>query len=430
MTPPIPTPSDPTPLAAFIGWDWGDKSHALALFDPATDQTESSTLTHSAENLHGFLDQLEKRFGGRPVAIAIEGTRGAVFPALLGRPWLHLWAVHPTTSSRYRSAFTPSGAKDDLPDAQVLLDLLRRHRDKLTALSLGDAATRELAGLCEARRDLVDRRTQLVNQLIACLKKYYPQALQLVGETLSSPLALDFLKRWPDLLALKAARPATLRAFYYTHNVRSTEAVQARLDLIAQARLLTADGAVTQVAVRQCRVLVDQLRVVQKHVADFDEVIAAQFKAHPEAALFRELPGAGPVLAPRLLVAFGTDRQRYPNPGSFQKYSGIAPVREKSGGALWTHWRWNAPRFQRQSLVEWAGQTVVFCPWAKAYYQRMRAKGQGHSAILRALAFKWVRVLWQCWQTRVPYDNARYERQLAKRRSPLAEALTATPTPS
>ena len=157
---------------------------------------------------------------------------------------------------------------------------------------------------------------------------------------------------------------------------------------------------------------------------------AAVPRAHPEAALFRELPGAGPVLAPRLLVAFGTDRQRYPNRGSLQKYSGLAPVRERSGGTLWTHWRWNAPRFLRQSLVEWAGQTVVLCPWAKAYYQQMKAKGNEHSAILRALAFKWVRVLWKCWQTRVPYDNARYELQLAKRRSLLAEALAATPTPS
>ena len=125
--------------------------------------------------------------------MAIEGTRGAIFPVLLDRPWLHLWAGHPATSARYRAAFTPSGAKDDGPDAQVLLELLQRHRDKLTPLSLADAATCQLAGLCEARRDLVDRRTQLLNQLTACLKKYYPQALSLVGENLASSLALDFL---------------------------------------------------------------------------------------------------------------------------------------------------------------------------------------------------------------------------------------------
>jgi transposase len=419
--------ADPAPaFLACIGLDWGDKSHALALHDPASGQTESVTLTHSAENLHQWLDQLEARFAGRPVALAIEGTRGAIFPVLLERPWLHVFAVHPATSARYRSAFTPSGAKDDLPDARVLLELLQRHRDKLTRLSLADATTRQLAGLCEARRDLVDRRTQLLNQLIACLKKFYPQALELAGENLASPLALDFLLKWPDLITLKSARPATIKAFYYTHNVRRPETVQARLDRIAQARALTTDAALVSVAVRQLRVLVEQLRVVQKHVGGFDEAIATAFAAHPEAALFRDLPGAGAVLAPRVLIAFGTERDRYPDPSSLQKYAGLAPVREKSGGALWTHWRWHAPTFLRQSFIEWAGQTVVYCPWAKAYYERMKAKDKGHWAILRALAFKWVRILWKCWQDRTPYDEARYLKQLSRRRSPLAQALPQT----
>ena len=419
---PVPTDSALV-FAAFVGLDWGDRSHAMALDDCASGQTESSTLEHSAENLHAWLDQLQARYGGRPVALAIEGTRGAIFPVLLERPWLHLWAVHPATSARYRAAFTPSGAKDDLPDAHVLLELLLRHRDKLTALSVADAATRQLAGLCEARRDLVDRRTQLLNQLIACLKKYYPQALALVGENLASPLALDFLEKWPDLIALKSARLTTLKTFYYRHNVRRPEAVQERLDLIKNGRALTTDEAIVQVALRQCRVLVEQLRVVQRHVTKFDDAIAAQFRVHPDAALFRDLPGAGAVLAPRLLVAFGSERDRYPDPSSLQKYAGLAPVREKSGGALWTHWRWQAPTFIRQSFVEWAGQTVAYCDWAKAYYQQMKAKGKGHWAILRALAFKWVRVLWKCWQQRTAYDNARYEQQLARRRSPLAAGL-------
>jgi transposase len=420
-------PSASAPVfVASLGLDWGDQSHALALHDPATGQIETATLTHSAERLHQWLDQLEARFGGRPVALALEGTRGAIFPVLLARPWLHLFAVHPVTSARYRTAFTPSGAKDDLPDAQVLLELLRRHRDKLTPLTLTDAATRQLAGLCEARRDLVDRRTQLLNQLTACLKKFYPQALELAGDNLASPLALAFLTKWPDLLALKSARPATVKSFYCAHNVRRPETVQARLDRIVQARPLTTDAAVVAVAVRQVRVLVEQLRVVQKHVAGFDVAIAQAFAAHPEAALFRDLPGAGAVLAPRVLIAFGTERDRYPDPGSLQKYAGLAPVREKSGGALWTHWRWHAPTFLRQSFIEWAGQTVVYCPWAKAYYERMKAKAKGHWAILRALAFKWVRILWKCWQERTPYDEARYLKQLAHRRSPLAQALPHT----
>jgi transposase len=151
-----------------------------------------------------------------------------------------------------------------------------------------------------------------------------------------------------------------------------------------------------------------------------DAAIKIAFADHPEAHLFRDLPGAGPQLAPRLCVAFGTDRSAYPDPASLQKYAGLAPVREKSGHQLWTHWRWNAPTFLRQSFVEWAGQTVRYCAWARVYYQRMAHQGKKHAMILRALAFKWIRILWKCWQEGMPYNEARYLKRLLHRKSPNA----------
>lgn len=105
-----------------------------------------------------------------------------------------------------------------------------------------------------------------------------------------------------------------------------------------------------------------------------------------------------------------------------QKYAGVAPVREKSGQKQWTHWRWTAPKFLRQSFVEWAGQTVVHCAWAQAYYQQQRRAGKAHHAVLRALAFKWIRFLWRCWKDGVLYDETRYLATLAKRGSPLVTA--------
>ncbi len=417
-------PENEPDFSAFIGMDWGDKSHAIALYNPHSKQTESSLVPQSAETLHAWLDQMETRFGGKPVALAIEGTRGAVFPVLLGRQWLHVFSVHPATSSRFRTAFAPSGAKDDEPDAQVLLKILRCHRDQLRVLSLDDFETRLVGGLCEARRGAVDQRTQLCNRLTACLKKYYPQALELVGEHLDSPMALEFLEQWPDLFALKKARSATLTKFFYDHNVRSPKVVEARLKLIEKARPLTADPVILSISVSQMRLFVAQLHVVQEHIERFESQIATAFKAHPDAALFSQLPGAGKVMAPRLLAAFGADRERFPSPESLQKYAGLAPVREKSGGSLWTHWRWHAPTFLRQTFVEWAGQTVVYCAWAKAYYKTMKAKGKTHWVILRSLAFKWIRILWKCWKERTPYNDELYQKQLEKRNSPLAKILS------
>lgn len=412
-------------FAALIGADWGDSTHALALLDGSTQQIESSVLQHTAEALHAWVQELEKRFCGRPVALAVEASKGPLVHALMHVPWLTIYPIHTATSSRYRAAFRPSGAKDDLPDAHVLLDLVRFHRHKLTPLCLEDDATRTLAGLCAARRAAVDLRTQLSNQLTSTLKGYFPQALNWTGEKLYSPMALDFLERWPDLIALKTARPATIKKFFYTHNVRRPETVEERLKAIASAQALTTDEAIVSVSVRIVRMLVAQLRVIQEHVTDFDQEIARCFKEHPEAELFRDLPGAGAALAPRLLVVFGRDRERYPQADGLLKYSGLAPVRERSGGREWIHWRWHAPAFVRQTFIEWAGQTVTRCAWARAYYQQQRRNGKGHWAILRSLAFKWVRILWRCWQARTPYNEATYISALQRRNSSLITAAAA-----
>jgi transposase len=401
-----------------VGLDWGDTQHSYVWQD-RSGQREEGTLEPSPEKLHQWLQSLGERTGGRPVRLALETRHHPVLHALVQYPWLEIYPVNPVTSARYRSAFTPSGASDDLPDARVLLELVRDHADKLRPFHQPDALSLQLTGLVQARRALVDRRTALTNQLTILLKSYYPQALQLF-ESLNSALAIALLRRWPNVIDLKAAKPGVLKRFYYQHQVRSAALVQARLDLIKSTVALTTEEATVSVAQMQLQALLDQLEIVRKHVARFDVQIKRVFARHPEASLFRDLPGAGPQLAPRLCVAFGTDRTLYPDPSSLQKFLGVAPVREKSGHQLWTHWRWRAPAFARQSLIEWAGQTVRYCHWARTYYERMLKKGKKHPAILRALAFKWIRVLWKCWQQRTPYDDARYARQLLHRQSPNA----------
>jgi hypothetical protein len=410
--------------AALVAMDWGDKEHAIAL-QVRGGSVEELKLAATAEGLHGWLEELGERCSHRPVALAVEAGRNAVMHALAGYPWLRIYPVHPATSERFRTAFTPSGAKDDQPDARVLLTILDQHREQLRPLQLDTAATRELAALTEIRRGAVDRRTTFACELQSTLKTMYPQALALCGDDLWTPLALDFLTRWPELAQLQRARPETLRAFYTTHNSRRPGVIAARLELIARARALTADRAVLDPAILQIQLLVAVLRPLQAQIEQIEERIAACYAAHPEAPLFANLPGAGPTLAPRLIAAFGTDRSRYPTAASIQKYGGVAPVRVKSGRQVWTHWRWNAPKFLRQTFVEWAGQTVPKCAWAKAYYRQQQHAGKRHQTILRSLAFKWLRILWRCWYDRVPYDETRYLRSLTQRHSPLAARLTA-----
>jgi transposase len=419
--PPVLPPGE---YAALVGLDWGDKNHAIALLPrEAGARPENLILEHSAETLHAWLKALGERFEQKPVAIAVEASKGAIVSALLEHPWLVIYPIHPATSRRFSTAFTPSGAKDDLPDAQILLELLEHHRARLRALAPQEEETRRITLLVEARRKLVDRRTLLTNQLTSLIKNYYPQALLLTGDNLSAPMALAFLERWPELALLQRTRPQTLRAFYYGHHVRSKELIEERVALLQNLQPLTRDRALCEVSIMQLQAIVAEVRTLNSQVAKFDAAIQEAFKAHPDACIFESLPGAGKALAPRLCVLFGVDRGRWANAEELQKYYGIAPVTEKSGRQRHVHWRWNAPVFARQTLMEWSGQSVKACAWAKAYYLQQKERQKGHSAILRSLAFKWLRILWRCWRDHKPYNDALYMQQLQQRNATLLAFL-------
>jgi hypothetical protein len=176
------------------------------------------------------------------------------------------------------------------------------------------------------------------------------------------------------------------------------------------------------------KVIVQLIRSLLQGIAELDGKIEEAAVVHPDFFIFASLPGAGAVLAPRLLAAFGSQRDRYSCADEVQTYSGIAPVTERSGKRKWVHFRWACPKFLRQSFHEWAGHSISQSAWARAYYQQQRDRGQDHHAAVRALAFKWIRILFRCWQDRVAYDENKYLGALARRGSTLSAVLTATAT--
>jgi hypothetical protein len=209
---------------------------------------------------------LRQRFDGRPVAVCFEQTRGAIAYALLKYDFLVLFPLPPARLAKYRESFSSSGAKDDPTGAALLVDYLLRHREQLRVWRPDTPATRELLLLAEARRDAVNQKTRLSNQLTDVLKRYFPQALVLVGQDVDTPLACDFLARWPTLAAVQAAVPATLRKFYYAHYCRQEERIVERLALVKSAIPLTNDTALIQAGTLQVQCLVAQIRVLRKTI--------------------------------------------------------------------------------------------------------------------------------------------------------------------
>ena len=350
--------NEKTDFAATIGLDWADQKHDLWIQPAEGSKAEHLRLDQTPEALHEWVAKLRERFGNRPVAIGIETSRGPVISAFLAYDFIVLFPVNPKALKDYRAAFSVSGAKNDRTDSMLLEEFIRLHRHQLIAIKPDTELTRKLAGLVQNRRRLVDERTRIVNQLHSTLKTYYPLSETLLGGQLNSPMAAEFLARWPDLETLQKAQVKTLRSFFYQHNSRSAQLVEERLQAVAKAKALTLDEAIIAPARLLVSAWAAMLKPLHKAVARLDKEIEQAMDQHPDAAIFRSLPGAGPALAPRLLVAFGTHRDRFDSAAEVAQFYGLAPVVKQSGNSKTTHMRQRCPKFGRQTFHENAGCAI------------------------------------------------------------------------
>jgi transposase len=410
------------PVAAFVGIDWADQKHDIVLRAAASDAgLERYSIQSQPEALADWVLEVRERFAleGK-ILICLEQSRGALIHFLMGYDCFELYPINPKQLENYRKAFRPSGAKDDPSDAQLLCQFISLHRERLHPWRPDDEQTRKLALLCQKRRQAVDARSALSNQLKSELKQYFPLALAVLDNDLTTVLAADFLLQWPNFESLKKASAHKLRKFFYGHHCRSEQKIKARIERIQAAEPLTRDSAIIEAGSLTAEMLARQLKDLAPYIARYEQQIAQLFAQHPDSALFDNLPGAGDCLAPRLLSAFGSDRERFQSSLEAVSFFGVAPVTERSGRSTWIHFRWACPKFLRQSFHEFAGHSVRFCDWAAAFYDQQRARGKDHHAALRALAYKWIRILFRCWKTRQPYDPQLYLSALAQRRSPYA----------
>jgi transposase len=408
--------SEAAEFAAYVGIDWGDQEHSVCLVAAGSKKTETWTVKHTPEELEAWLTRLRERFEGKPVAVCLEISRGPLVSALLRHPFVTVFPVNPQTLAKYREAWAPSGAKDDPSDAKLALEVLMKHRDKLTALVPQSADMRALQRLVEDRRRLVEQRVRLTNRLTAALKEYFPQVLQWF-EDKGTVVFCHFLQRWDTPEKARKARASTVEAFFKEHHVRYAARIAQRLAAMQECVALTTDPGVVIPAQHIVRALVPQILAVLEALAQYDETITSVESKLEGREVFRSFPAAADVFAPRLLAVFGEDRSRFSSAAEVQRYCGVAPVTERSGKQNWVHWRYRSSKFQRQTLVEWAGLTIPRSFWAEQFYRQHRARGAGHQAALRALAFKWVRILFRCWQTGQRYDEARYLKTLLHRGS-------------
>src|SRR5882724_5049876 len=409
-------------FAALVGLDWADAKHDVCLQATGTTRREFLSFEHRPEAIDAWVQTLRTRFNGHPVAVCLELNKGPIVSALRPYDFLVLFPINPLTLARYREALTPSRAKDDPTDAALQLALLLTHRDTRQPLKPQSPAMRALAPLVAHRRRVVNDSVRITNRLTRTLKNYFPHVLPWFQEK-DTAVFCDVLRRWPTLKAAPLARRSPLETFFRDHHVRSADLIAQRIQAIKTATPLTSDAGVIAPHVLFVQALVSPLRVTLDALETFDHAIAQRAQSPPDFPLFQALPGAGPVFAPRLLVAFGAQRARSASAAALQQYAGIAPVTERSGKKSWVHWRLQCPPFLRHTFGEWAAESLRHAFWAQISYQQQRDKGKAHQAAVRALAFTWMRILSRCWQERTPSDEATSLQALTRRGSSLLQNL-------
>ncbi len=402
----------------YAGIDWSDTHHDALVIDEAGRQVHAPIrVIHSLEGLeklHAFLEAIIGFTGKENLACIVETSHGLLITFLLERGW-HVYPVHPTTVDHRRSA---SGAKTDQIDAYLLAKTGRADFAELRRLTPDSNQIAELKALTRDQDSLIQMQTRLVNQLTACLKAYYPVALDLFAK-LQQRSTLIFLQTYPTLQAARSASVEQITEVLKQAGHTSAAQVAPKIVETLRQPQLGADEVTTRTKSRLALALIAQLLPLVEQIAAYDKDIEQLFLSHADSQIFESLPRAGRRLAPRLLAEIGDDRQRYADAASLQALAGTSPVVFQSGTYSRIHRRYACVKPLRNALHQFAWQTTQSEPWALEYYQRKRKEGKSHTVAVRALANVWVRLIYAMWQKSECYQAETFEhaRQLHARRA-------------
>jgi transposase len=384
----------------FAGLDWASKTHMVCVVDQDGKIKIRFEIANTGKTFTGLVKRLTK-LGVE--GVAIERCDGPLVEALLDAE-LRVVVITPRQVKGLRTRYTGSGAKSDAGDAYLLADVLRTDGHRLSALERDSEATAVLRALSRTRKDLVETRVGLVNQLQAQLERVFPGAIGLFAR-LDSDVAIAFLRRYPTQHAaakLTVARfAAFLRRIAYCGR-KPVEELFARVTQAPPAGLgpIEAEGRAACVLS-----LLRAIETVRREERELEAEIIERLDAHADAHIFTSLPRAGHgVRAATLLAEIGDVRARFPDEESLAALAGVAPVTRASGKMHAVGFRYACDKKLRNAIIDFADDSRRASPWAAKIYNDAITRGKRHPHAVRILARAWIRVIWRCWQDNTAYN--------------------------
>lgn len=296
----------------FAGIDWATRAHAVCVLEPDGGIRARFEVPNTGRSFDGLIRRLRK-LGAEEVAI--ERPDGPLVEAMLGAG-LRVFVIAPRMLKALRQRYSATGAKSDPGDAYVLADAVRTDRHRLRPLVADTPETKVLRALTRTRKDLVEARVALVNQLRAQLEVCFPGAIGLFHE-LGSPVSIAFLRRYPTAHRAQSLGEARLAAFLRRIGHCGRKPVG---ELLSRVKEAPATGLTDEEAAGRAAcvlALLEAIEVCNARARELEAEIVERLELHRDGAIFTSLPKAGRgVRAASLLAEIGDARGRFPDPES------------------------------------------------------------------------------------------------------------------
>lgn len=388
----------------FVGIDWASDHHDVAALAADGQQRLKCRVPHSAEGFAALRRQLDQ-LGAPPseIAVAVEMHEGPLTLWLLDQGY-HVYGINPRTADRARDQLSPSGAKDDTRDAFSLADFIRTRLPRLRELRADDPLTGLMRQYVRLREDLVQERTLHKQRLGAHLQQYAPELYDLVS-TFRTEWSKVLLLQFPTLKRLQASSARQLRALARKHRM-AAETLEKLQDIRQKPGIPVPDYLDAPHAI-EVEHRVRAMEQLDRAIEDLDKKLDDLISKHPDANIISSLPSGGAATLGALWSGLESGTQMYENADELAARWGAAPVTDQSGKKRSVRHRRACDHTQGQYLLwfSFATSRRKDC-WAREFYQRKRSEGCGHYTALRALARKWVRILWALFTRRRKYDES------------------------
>jgi transposase len=387
----------------YVGWDWASRAHDVTVLDEQGAVVDRWAFSHTEASWSTTLHRLRRHGEPDELPVIIEKSSGLVVDRLLGARH-PVVPVHPTSFYAARPRWGAAGAKSDPGDSYKLADYLRTDGHRLRRLEPTEPGLRELQALVRQRDDQVRARTAAINQLTATLEAHWPGPRDLFC-SLASPIALAFLTDYPTPAAAARLGDARMAAFCRRHSYRGTKS-PAQLLARLRAAPTAPIGLPSATLASMIGVQVALLRALQSGIAQLEALITERVTAHPRAQLLARLPGVGTINLAQLLAELGPILDRVDTAEQAATECGAAPVTKASGKTTTVVFRHAVNTRARKAITAYAHNARQQSPWAAQLYADARARGKRNPHAIRIVARAWIRVIWACWHSNIPYDPA------------------------